>query len=107
MDLTINQAKARYNLDVIVDPDAEYKVVGFNVTQGPSNIFYKILDGLNPVQGLIVVQWNEGADSLPNSGWRQAGTESFPTKENGITDVAVGGGSYYFPSQGESGPHES
>jgi hypothetical protein len=67
----------------------------------------------NPLDSIRVAWYWPDADSDPNAGplggvppeMRPNRAVSGPTKENGDVGFGMGGGAYYWPSQGETGPH--
>lgn len=94
--LTIREADEQYGVTVEHAEGAVFTVKGFILTgvHMASALFFKIQEpGGKGVPGLHVRITN-GGENISN-----------PTKEDGITDMGVGGGSWYDPTDGQSGPH--
>ena len=93
--LTLDQAATEYSVTVIRVENAEYRIIGFERTEGPAVLFFKVIDQEGaPEAGQRVLVIN-GGDQITN-----------PTNEHGITDLPMGAGSWYDPAEGQ-GPHRA
>jgi len=96
--ISIDQAATKYGVIVQQPQDAAFRVAGFILSHEhmPAILLFRVQEpGGQGVAGLRVRVRN-GGDKV-----------TFYTNEDGYCDMAVGGGSYYFPGDSESGPHSA
>ena len=94
------------NVEIHRDEDPLYQVVDFiEKTDGQQNLgVYVSDDEGDPLRNVAVVLYFSTADPLEDSGWMNAGHVGF-TDESGYVGFPMGGGAYYFPQEGQEGPH--
>ena len=96
--ITVEQAARDYGVTVERVKDAVFTVKEFILTPLSTAcvLWFRIKEsGGKGIPGVRVMVIN-GGETLSN-----------PSKENGETDVGMGGGSAYFPKEGQSGPHSA
>jgi hypothetical protein len=80
----------------------------------PATLVVQVIDGEgNPLNGVRVAWYWPDADNDPNAGprggvppeMRSNRAFSGPTNANGEVGFGMGGGAYYWPNRGETGPH--
>lgn len=88
-------------------PNGKRHVTRMQAVTGPATAVVRVLDenGVGVPGVKVVWSWPD-APSLPGAGYDNRGI-IVPTKEDGRSEWSMGLGAYYFPKEGQIGPHQA